>query len=394
MATVASSRIIRLQATSPRYTPTTSSVLWSNITGTGKPADYATVGAPTGTYVGSTAATTVESNAANAVVGNITVGSSCAIKGGQTGFNSGNGFFLGWDSTAYKFSIGNSTNKLSYDGSELAFSGVLDCRHATLRTRELAPPGQMVEMVQFKVASGETFGKILQENAFNGSYAHKIGGTQFNFSASTNLAGSFIGASNTDNDTHARLAVTSDGHVWRGTSSDGSTYTWTQMPVCDNTTQSNLKSSDSDRVDGYHAGNSSGQVAISNGSMCTNLSADMVDGYHAGNSSGYVSVSNGTVCTNLNADMVDGYHVGATGASGTIPVSNSNWQLNLAAQWAYKAQAIYDSNWGHNLQPGTAGGVSGSNSPSLGSACPGSGAPTWVQFYIDGSRAVIPMWFY
>jgi hypothetical protein len=38
------------------------------------------------------------------------------------------------------------------------------------------------------------------------------------------------------------------------------------------------------------------------------LNADMVDGYHAGNSSGQVALSNGTVCTNLNADMVDGYH--------------------------------------------------------------------------------------
>jgi len=37
--------------------------------------------------------------------------------------------------------------------------------------------------------------------------------------------------------------------------------------------------------------------------------ADKVDGYHAGNSSGQVAVSNGTLCTNLNADKVDGYHV-------------------------------------------------------------------------------------
>jgi len=35
--------------------------------------------------------------------------------------------------------------------------------------------------------------------------------------------------------------------------------------------------------------------------------ADKVDGYHAGNSSGQVPISNGTVCTNLNADKLDGY---------------------------------------------------------------------------------------
>jgi hypothetical protein len=37
--------------------------------------------------------------------------------------------------------------------------------------------------------------------------------------------------------------------------------------------------------------------------------ADMVDGYHAGNASGQVAVSNSTKCTDLNADMLDGYHV-------------------------------------------------------------------------------------
>ena len=36
--------------------------------------------------------------------------------------------------------------------------------------------------------------------------------------------------------------------------------------------------------------------------------ADKVDGYHAGNSSGRVPVSNGTVCSNLNADLLDGLH--------------------------------------------------------------------------------------
>ncbi|MCX2725992.1 hypothetical protein OO015_00525 [Thermomicrobium sp. 4228-Ro] len=38
------------------------------------------------------------------------------------------------------------------------------------------------------------------------------------------------------------------------------------------------------------------------------LNADLVDGYHAGNASNQVAVSNGTVCTSLNADLLDGYH--------------------------------------------------------------------------------------
>lgn len=38
------------------------------------------------------------------------------------------------------------------------------------------------------------------------------------------------------------------------------------------------------------------------------INVDTVDGYHAGNASGNVPVSNGTVNTNLNADLLDGQH--------------------------------------------------------------------------------------
>jgi hypothetical protein len=82
-----------------------------------------------------------------------------------------------------------------------------------------------------------------------------------------------------------------------------------------------------DKVDGYHAGNASGQVAVSNGTKCAGLNTDRVDGYHAGNSSGQVAVSNGTICTNLNADKVDGIHVLVkdvfTGGSNDYFVNNS-----------------------------------------------------------------------
>lgn len=38
------------------------------------------------------------------------------------------------------------------------------------------------------------------------------------------------------------------------------------------------------------------------------INVDRVDGYDAGNASGNIPVSNGTACANLNADMVDGLH--------------------------------------------------------------------------------------
>jgi hypothetical protein len=66
---------------------------------------------------------------------------------------------------------------------------------------------------------------------------------------------------------------------------------------------------DADTVDGYHAGNDEGEVAVNNGTLNTNLDADKLDGYHAGNTSGSIPINNGTVNTNLNADMLDGYHI-------------------------------------------------------------------------------------
>lgn len=61
--------------------------------------------------------------------GNITLDSSGYIKGGQTAFDTGTGFFLGYDTSAYKFSLGNASTKgLSWDGSTLLIRGTVYSR--------------------------------------------------------------------------------------------------------------------------------------------------------------------------------------------------------------------------------------------------------------------------
>lgn len=86
----------------------------------------------------------------------------------------------------------------------------------------------------------------------------------------------------------ASLQLYSDGSNWHGINN-----------IINAATATNA-----DTVDNYHAGNSGGQVAVSNSTLCSTLNADLLDGYHAGNSTGQVPVSNGTVCTNLYADRV------------------------------------------------------------------------------------------
>ena len=106
-----------------------------------------------------------------------------------------------------------------------------------------------------------------------------------------------------------------------------------------------------DKVDGYDVGNSSGQIPLSNGTLCVSLNADKVDGYDTSISStpntiairdnngglsariltstveagtAPISVSSTTVCTNLNSDKVDGYD-----ASDFFLLGNTNQSINL-----------------------------------------------------------------
>ena len=51
--------------------------------------------------------------------GNITLNTTSSIKGGQTAYNTGTGFFLGYDGAAYKFSLGSGANMMTWDGSTL-----------------------------------------------------------------------------------------------------------------------------------------------------------------------------------------------------------------------------------------------------------------------------------
>lgn len=58
------------------------------------------------------------------VSGNIKIGANGNISGGQTAYNTGIGFFLGYSEAKYRFSIGNpSGSNLLWDGSNLSISG-------------------------------------------------------------------------------------------------------------------------------------------------------------------------------------------------------------------------------------------------------------------------------
>ena len=55
--------------------------------------------------------------------GGLTLSNGGSIKGGQIAYGQGTGFFLGYQSGAYKFSIGGPAKSLSWDGSDLIIAG-------------------------------------------------------------------------------------------------------------------------------------------------------------------------------------------------------------------------------------------------------------------------------
>lgn len=85
----------------------------------------------------------------------LTLNTTGHIKGGQTAFNTGTGFFLGYSDTTYKFSVGNSTSNLTWDGTSLSVQGTgkfwyptnpgdyvslgLDANGSTVRVYRAAP---------------------------------------------------------------------------------------------------------------------------------------------------------------------------------------------------------------------------------------------------------------
>jgi outer membrane protein assembly factor BamE (lipoprotein component of BamABCDE complex) len=106
-------------------------------------------------------------------------------------------------------------------------------------------------------------------------------------------------------------------------------------------------------------------IAVSPQGHGSGLHADLLDSYHAGNSSNQIPVSNGTVCTSLNADLVDGLHasdlqnqnaysvvrVGTTNINATTTTDTltlaAGSNIGLAANTSTKTVTIAVSPQGH-----------------------------------------------
>ncbi|MHC4458350.1 MAG: hypothetical protein ACYS0I_14935 [Planctomycetota bacterium] len=87
-----------------------------------------------------------------------------------------------------------------------------------------------------------------------------------------------------------------------------------------------------DKVDNYHAGNSSGQVAVSNGNVCVNLNADKLDGYYA---SDFIKAG----MTNNLSDYT--LIAGSNASSALLGVSNNSTSEYSKGLYGYGSYGVY-----------------------------------------------------
>ena len=85
--------------------------------------DLITWGAPYLSSLKVGALSAITANLGTITAGNITLDTSGFIRAGQTDWNTGTGFWLGYTGGTYKFSLGSSTAGLNWDGTALNITG-------------------------------------------------------------------------------------------------------------------------------------------------------------------------------------------------------------------------------------------------------------------------------
>lgn len=209
MATIVNARDVLLQAASSRYVPVSQgSIDWANVTGTGRPSDYADV------TQGALQA------GVQLTAGGLTLSSGGSIKGGQTAYNLGTGFFIGYSGGTYKFSVGNSAGQgMAWDGTSLQLRGNLDFGYV-----QNGPPANADNTLNMFNAGFTTSGQItLTTNGhIKAGQSNYNTGTGFFLGWSTNAYKFSIGNSASHGLTWDGSALTIKGNFTAGTINIGS----------------------------------------------------------------------------------------------------------------------------------------------------------------------------
>jgi len=169
--------------------------------------------------------------------GGITMNQGGSIKGGQSAYNSGTGFFLGYDTNAYKFSIGNSnTEALTFDGTNLAVTGAITATSGSI--------GNSVTV------GGTAASTVASEAAAGNQAADQISLLPRADDSEWTVGTGAKGIWSLNGETSENAVVVENGphgeleRIWKATSTDGSgpdggfqnTSTANQFPIVSDTT--------------------------------------------------------------------------------------------------------------------------------------------------------------
>lgn len=118
--------------------------------------------------------------------GSITLDAAGFIRGGQTAYNTGAGYFMGYSGSAYKLSIGNSTERILWDGSNL-----------TVQSPQFSLVGGVASFSGALYAAGGTFAGALL--AASGTFAGSLSAATGTFAGALSAAtGTFSGSLTAD----------------------------------------------------------------------------------------------------------------------------------------------------------------------------------------------------
>lgn len=121
------------------------------------------------------------------------------IKGGQTAYNTGTGFFLGYSTDKYKFSIGDATtNYVTWDGTTLAIGGTITATAGTIGgftvTATALYAGSVATRIQLDTTSGIHLGATAFADApFRVSLAGALVATSATITGAITATSGFIG---------------------------------------------------------------------------------------------------------------------------------------------------------------------------------------------------------
>lgn len=84
-----------------------------------------TAGAVTATKINVANLAAINANMGSITAGNITLDNAGFIQGGQSAYNAGTGFFMGYSTDTFKLSVGNATKGITWDGAIFTIKGDL-----------------------------------------------------------------------------------------------------------------------------------------------------------------------------------------------------------------------------------------------------------------------------